>query len=392
MKLKKWHENVCNHGNLTIKIIIIIFAVILCITIITLKIHMNEKKPIIAYDNLIEEIIPSNTDEGIYRDILNMKNNAQSPSAQEVAYLIQASCLKFDFDNDEKAKKIIEQGTMYLLNNTNIDSKKGETGYGLYSEWDAFDDGSINNVETSYAITTADVMKALVDVTKYNFIANEVKDEIYDTINNITMTWCKNYFTETKTEGGYFWYSNNPWDNIDSPNVSAALGSSICKAINLEDINLFTNDEKILINRTLNLVSQRLSLKAKMENGVPFWEYIDGQGKMNDLVHHCFTIEGTYILRSRFDFTWELGDEIKSLNEFFENDVIKSDIDSSDRVADLYDVGELLWYYGIIGEKEKANEVIDFIFDNQRDLASGKFEDVREVCFFLRGLAKYNYD
>lgn len=105
MKLKKWHENVCNHGNLTIKIIIIIFAVILCITIITLKIHMNEKKPIIAYDNLIEEIIPSNTDEGIYRDILNMKNNAQSPSAQEVACLIQASCLKFDFDNDEKAKK-----------------------------------------------------------------------------------------------------------------------------------------------------------------------------------------------------------------------------------------------------------------------------------------------
>ena len=200
----------------SIFLVIVIFAII----VYFYKLHSNYNSYNQLYINLLEKLIPSNDENGIYRDICKIKEQSQSPSYQEIAYLISAECDRYNTTHSEKSKLIILQGTEYLLDNSDLDMD-GEAGYGLFFAWDAFGDGTVNDEYTSYAITNAAVIDGFLDALETDI---SLKDEkIEAVIHSIAMTWFDKYFTEVG-KGGYVWYSNRVSDNIDCPNVSAVWG------------------------------------------------------------------------------------------------------------------------------------------------------------------------
>ena len=70
--------------------IILILLCIFCVFFIAVYIvsHSNDDKNI--YNKILDEFITEDESESIYRNIVSLEERSASPSAQEIAYLVQA--------------------------------------------------------------------------------------------------------------------------------------------------------------------------------------------------------------------------------------------------------------------------------------------------------------
>lgn len=220
-----------------------------------------------------------------------------------------------------------------------------------------------------------------------------MKYELQNITNNIIVSWCENHFTEVPG-GGYFWYSNQQVDNIDSPNISAMLAGVFSKTIYLYP-EIFSDEEINMCREKIILSANNINSKVELADGMPFWQYINGKDSENDLVHHCFMLEGISLMRKYEDITfdWNGDDELNSLNEFFlgddelyNNPIIEGRKNNNE--ANMYGLGELLYYYSLIGEDEKASKVVDIISDKIED----DNNDFRSMSFVIKGLSQYYFN
>ena len=89
-------------------------------------------------------------------------------------------------------------------------------------------------------------------------------------------------------------------------------------------------------------------------------------------------------------FDWNENDEFNSLNEFWELGELcnnPTEERKNNNEANMYGLGELLYYYSLIGDDEKALKVVDIISEKIED----DNNDFRSMSFVIKGLSQYYF-
>lgn len=176
----------------------------------------------------------------------------------------------------------------WLLQNT---AEPTKAGWGLTEAWDAFGDGSKNPTSTVYGITDAVVVNGLFD------IYDATRDIRYLNAAIRTLKEYEAYFELTE-DGGYFWYSDQPSDRIDTPNVSAMLMGQYARAAHVTSIKSFST--------IAQLAHAHFIANHKTIGDAWYWDYALNfrSDSVNDLVHHALIIKGM------MDYAHYLGESI----------------------------------------------------------------------------------
>ena len=189
--------------------------------------------------------------------------------------------------------------TNWLIKNKNLSGSK-EVGWGLPFAWDAFRDGSINPPDTTYTITTALVIQALLDV----YIATlespvaikeaDIRPLLLNTAISAAETFTKERFSEANSDELVFWYSVRPEDSYHVLNVSSMLVGQLQRLSRyapLEKARKFSN----LADQGVTYIMKRVQIDRK---GNIFWLYAgdywskSSSNRPNDLVHESYVIQG----------------------------------------------------------------------------------------------------
>lgn len=181
------------------------------------------------------------------------------------------------------------------------------TGWGLPFAWDAFGDGTPNPASTVYGVTTALAVRALFDT--YDL----TKDVRYRDTAKAALDYYRKFFTETHN-GGYFWYSDQPQDNIDVHNISAILMGQYARAAKhfaqepYADIAKKTRD---------HLIANRRAIGNSF-----YWPYSVKTDRPNDLVHASYIAQGFIDYQKYSDSDADSDGEVRYLLEFFGDQTI----------------------------------------------------------------------
>lgn len=160
-----------------------------------------------------------------------------------------------------------------------LESSHQQTGWGSGQAWDAFADGTINDpAVTTYGITTAFVIQAYLDA------GNADRD-----LAEAAVAWARCCWDDS----GFFWYSNQPHDGIDTPNVSAMLAGTTYRLIS-ERPDLFSLPERTLVAGRADAAVAHL-----VASGHPQWPYsAHDPAAINDLMHQGYILWGLELYRS----------------------------------------------------------------------------------------------
>ena len=352
----------------------------------------HDMTPDSCYDAILSSIIPSDSRTGIREDIASLRGRSKSPSQQEIAYLVSATApfaKRGPKEEDAKELAIVQEGVRYLLEEG---YREGETPkWGLFFEWDAFGDGSVNPASASYGITVASVIHALCDALECQCLDPTTSEQVERALHDICIDWCVDCYTAMS--GGYFWYSDQVQDDINCPNVSAEVAGALARAVSTYP-DLFSEDESSLVKGkiagALNLISDR----AILIGGAPVWEYTSNSGRRNDLVHQVFTLERITEARRnglRPWLQWDAASELQSVLMYQNGDELWHEADgASERSpATLYDAGAALWFLSASSDVTAADSTFSFLRQKYSSVLGGTTDDVRESCFVLKGLSFY---
>lgn len=343
------------------------------------------------YNNLIDTAVPGDSSEEIYDDFSKMKNRSEKPSQQEIANIVAAESMHYEAEGGARSREVARQGVRYLLDlRTDYPN-----GYGCFFEWDAWSDGSVNPENTSYAITNAAVLDAFTEAVNAGVLNEKDKERTEDAIHDIITDYCENYFTPVNKQEGYFWYSDQDADDVDCPNVSSSFAGAAAKAMK-KCPGVFNSEEKALVRKRVSMVQKRLSTQAGREDGALFWYYSEGSRSPNDLIHMCFILEGILDIReygAGYSWEWSGQDEKNSIDMYYYGGSLHKYMRSQKNhdEADLYGFGGIIEYYSKTGDNEKAERYSDAALDSFEGLESGKYKDLRQETFFIKGLAEYLY-
>ena len=232
------------------------------------------------YNDLISSLNPVYPGNGIdifdnqnknrpmaYGLLMSAEQNRYLHTSSSEAYLFVKKCGKWLMENSD-------------LNNNNI------TGFGLADYWDAFNDGSINEIHHEYTITTAIAVKGLLDwydIENDQDLKLEIKNFVFE---------CLSPFLDDRYDSpiGIPSYSFNPNDTIyDVYNPAAYLAGQLKRFSNItEDINL-----KETLSLKSNTIIEVLEQNVKLDDQFNFcWHYSIQHQKIQDLLHACYVIEG----------------------------------------------------------------------------------------------------
>ena len=160
--------------------------------------------------------------------------------------------------------------------------------------------------------------------------------------------------------------------------------------------DIFTAEEITYIENRIEKIQIRLNQEVKLVEEIPFWNYINGKAGDNDLIHQCFILEGIMEMRQYskgVDYSWPQDSEIQSIDSYTKEGRIYSYslLREESEAASLYDLGGILHYYCVIEDSSKANDVLKFTTQTYKNIQDDEIEDAREILFFLKGVAAYNY-
>lgn len=139
----------------------------------------------------------------------------------------------------------------------------GPHGWGLTYAWDAYQDGSVNPASAAYAIRTALGMQAQLD-------ADTADQHTAD----VALAWGRFW------SPGWYWYSDQPADAIDTPNSNAMLAGVTFRLVT-ERPDLFTAAERAAIEARADAAVRHLVSQG------PVWPY-SSRGGMNDARHAAY--------------------------------------------------------------------------------------------------------
>jgi hypothetical protein len=170
------------------------------------------------------------------------------------------------------------------------------TGWGTPWAWDPFADGTTNPAHTSYAITTALAIDALLDAGRFGAADAEV-----------LVRWARASWSD-----GFYWYSVRRQDAIYTPNVSAMLAGVTARAL-AGYAELFKPADRQLLRQRVHASFARLVREA------PAWPYSDLQLTPNDLSHQAYILWGGERYRDAGgDPGWSRAEALASLDRYWQ--------------------------------------------------------------------------
>ncbi|MBX3598634.1 MAG: hypothetical protein KF874_13775 [Rhizobiaceae bacterium] len=305
---------------------------------------------------------------------------AQYPSAISIIAALDQGCLGCGYDASTKTTSQHPMAFALLasagahLNDSSLTRTAADwlvtnankaSGWGLGFAWDAFQDGSVNPSDTTYGITTALGVSALLDAYE------QTGEAFYADAALRALTYYQQSFTATE-RGGFFWYSDQPADAINTPNVSSMMMGQYARAG-----KLFHRADFM---RLASLAAQQLLADAKTVNGARFWSYYDRTERPNDAVHAAYIVRGLQEFNrysDQFGASENLEGCAEYLLSFYQNGVVLEysplhslPPDQATLPARLWGVGMLLYTLTDIGRKKDAENMAKAL--NQYLTADGK--------------------
>lgn len=232
----------------------------------------------------------------------------------------------------------------------NAISKPNTSGWGLGFAWDAFGDKSVNPPDTVYGITTALAVGGLLDAYE------ATQDQTYQEAAVAALDYYSKSFTRTAA-GGYFWYSDQPSDNVDVYNVSSMLMGQYARAAKLLGRSDFAE--------LARLAARDLTAGSKHINGIEYWPYSDRHNRPNDAVHAAYVVQGMIEYARYLDSAHLLETAADYLPSFYDNDevlefsVLHGGTDEKSRApARLWGVGMLIYTLSEFNRHEDAQKFV----------------------------------
>ena len=199
--------------------------------------------------------------------------------------LMSAEYNRYLHTRNTDAYLLVKKCGLWLMENSDLNNN-GIVGFGLPDQWDAFNDNSINEAHHEYTITTAIVVKGLLDW--YDIESNinkraEIKELVLS---------CLDPYLDNRYDSpiGIPAYSLSPEDTIyDIYNPAAFLLGQLKRYSQITD----DKDLKEKLNSKSNNIIKVLEDNVQIDSASNyFWAYgIQRQGP-NDLVHALYVIEG----------------------------------------------------------------------------------------------------
>ena len=236
--------------------------------------------------------------------------------------------------------------------------------------WDAFNNNSVNPATTVYGVTTALAVRGLLDV--YDLTGD-------DTYRETAIEALKDYlpYFHESDDGGYFGYSDQPTDQIDTHNISAILMGQYARATHYHSGQLFHD---VAVQTKNHLDATKITVGPHV-----YWPYSTVADRPNDLVHAAYISQG-YLDYSRYlDSDLDISREVNYLTRFIREDGVKEFPDHAklskeamERPARAWGVGMLIYVlsdYGDIKAANKAAQALQSYRVNNNVFASSPGQD-----------------
>ena len=199
--------------------------------------------------------------------------------------LMSAEQNRYLHTRNNEAYLFVRKCGQWLLENSDLNNN-GIKGFGLADPWDAFRDNSINEAHNEYTITTAIVIKGLLDWYDIEADLDKRKE-----IKNLVLSCLEPYLdNQYDSPIGIPSYSLNPSDTVyDIYNPATFLLGELKRYSNITD----DQSLKDILNSKSDKIIKVLEENVQQDSSANyFWAYgIQRQGP-NDLVHACYMIEG----------------------------------------------------------------------------------------------------
>jgi len=179
-------------------------------------------------------------------------------------------------------------------------SRPDGVGWGLPFSWDAFSDGYPNPLETTYGITSALSVRAIVDFALAQGLPiPKVVTEFLDRY--------LQYSTATSA-GRFFWYSDQPGDAKSVFNVTAMLAGQYAR------VGRILGREEYCVaahQAALDILSH-----CQQSPRGDYWAYGPENPRPNDLVHAAYTLQGLVEVERQLTFDFGLQRAKQYLRKF----------------------------------------------------------------------------
>jgi hypothetical protein len=265
--------------------------------------------------------------------------------------------------NDESRRRI-RKAVRWLVDNNDLD-KDGLPGWGVPDVWDAFSDGSINPANHPYTITTAIVLNGFLDGLSISMIWSEgERDQIRKLIAAVVLRWSRSLWSQGY-EGGYFWYSPNPADDIFGINAPAMFLGSMARCLH-EQADIFTPEERRFVQERTDDLAKAIVSTVELRKGAPYWQYVPLPNKLNrqggnDLVHQIYILWGVEVYRDcggSVKLPFSRIAAIESVERFWKQGKVydyPQDIAcDKNQQAQLWGMGMMLGFYAKWGDQQQT--------------------------------------
>lgn len=345
-----------------------------------------------------------NSSHGYGYDSGNREEERHYPMAY--ALIASAESNRYIYTRSNEALKSTIQNANWLVENRDI-NENGIIGWGLPNAWDAFSDGSENPAHTEYTITTALVVKGLLDAAEViedtGFI-NKIKYEGNKSLYLITIEEAIDAFIQNGFYNEYengmigFWYSSLVRDDYNVTNVHAMFVGQIQRASNY----LRDPVKKEFYREIADKGMKYLFNAIVRNNDAWYWNYNNDSENLreNDLVHAAYVADGLLTYKKYNGNLSADIDERKILNGlelFIENNEILEMFSRPDLPVRAWALGYFLYVVSDYYHQEKGIKDLIFSLVLDREEGNGfRFRNnedsptnfVRHNTHILLGLSK----
>lgn len=173
-------------------------------------------------------------------------------------------------------------------------------GWGTPWTWDPFGDGSETAAGTPFAITTAIAIQGLLDAGVTATTGAE--------IGSILVRWSRDAWSD-----GYYWYSLDPRDAIDTPNVNAMLAGVTLRYLAEAGDTLAMADRLLVSDRSQRSFEHLVA----MRDAALRWRYSARGEVVNDLSHHVYILWGAELARGAgVSIPWDRAAALESIGRY----------------------------------------------------------------------------
>ena len=224
----------------------------------------------------------------------------------------------------------------YLIKNGDKDDD-GFIGWGLRFPYDAFSDGTVNDINAEYTYTTSVIGFAICE------IYNETKDDLYkDYIEQIRRTLLEHIGFDENEKGICFWYSSSENDKIYTVhNVNVYTMQFLADYDDIYGLDILSDE---IIEKITQFEENTMISSGK-------WLYCEERDSKNDLVHWCFSVTSYYRVYELTQNKRYLNLAEESLNAIKEDYFVNYDI--MDDSSHLWGIPEVL--ISLCYEKKYSN-------------------------------------